>query len=141
MLIGAGALVVATLAALFVIRRIVSLAKWCKRRYKSAPAPGDRPGHIEVADVAEDVAAASRIAATVAAAAAALAAPAGLTALAVMIGLVSAPFIITVAPFLIAFAVAAAAVSAMAKLYSKHQRRKASSKLQREREEEANTVR
>ena len=64
----------------------------------------------DLADVAEDIAAASRVAAALASAAAFFAAPAGLLAVAAALGLAPRPLIVTVLPALVAFAVGAAAL-------------------------------
>jgi hypothetical protein len=80
--------------------------------------------HDELADVAEDIAAASRIAVALASAAAFLAAPAGLLAVATAFGIVPRPLAVTVLPVLVTFAIGAAALSAAAKLYAKSRRKK-----------------
>lgn len=80
--------------------------------------------HEDLADVAEDIAGVSRIAAALAGAVAFFAAPAGLLAVAGALGFVPAPLIVRLLPLLIAFAAGAAALSALAKLYVKAKRRR-----------------
>lgn len=109
------AIAVVALFAAFIVKRILSLLL---RRNRQAM-------HDEFVDVAEDVAAATRIAAALGSAAAFFAAPAGLMAVAVGFGIVPAPLIVTVLPALLVLAVGAAAASAGAKLYAKMQRRRA----------------
>ena len=100
----------------FVLKRVFSFV--CTRRRLKAPL------HDVLADVAEDVAAASRIAAALSSAAAFFAAPAGLLAVAAAFGLTPMPLIVTVLPTLISVAIGAAALSAAAKLYAKSRRKK-----------------
>ncbi len=80
--------------------------------------------HEEIADHADTVAKATRVAAGVAVTGAAIAAPTGLTAVGVALGVVSAPIITTVAPILIVIAGSAITISAAASLYSKSRKRK-----------------
>ena len=80
--------------------------------------------HDQLADVAEDIAGASRIAAALSSAAAFLLAPAGLLAIGAALGLVPVPFIVRLVPFLLVFAGAAAALSALAKLHAKSRRKR-----------------
>lgn len=80
--------------------------------------------HEEIADHADTVAKATRVAAAVAVTGAAIAAPTGLTAVGVALGVFSAPIITTVAPVLLVIAGGALTISAAASLYSKSRRRK-----------------
>lgn len=80
--------------------------------------------HDQLADVAEDIAGASRVAAVLASAAAFFAAPAGLLALGAALGFLPVPLIVRILPVLVAFAMGAAALSAAAKLYSKSRRKR-----------------
>lgn len=80
--------------------------------------------HDELADVAEDVAGASKVVAALSAAAAWFLAPAGLLALGAAIGLVPTPLIAKLVPALAVFAVGATAFAALAKLYAKSRRKK-----------------
>ena len=98
----------------FVLKKLFDFA--VRRKESKTPLPDD------LADVAEDIAAASRVAAALATAAAFFAAPAGLLAVAAALGLAPKPLIATVLPTLLAFAVGAAALSAAAKLYAKSRR-------------------
>jgi amino acid transporter len=82
------------------------------------------PLHERLTDVAEDVAAASKVAATLASAAAFFAAPAGLLAVAAAFGLAPKPLIVVLLPALLAFAGGAIALSALAKLYAKSMRKR-----------------
>jgi hypothetical protein len=79
--------------------------------------------HAQIADHADSLAKATRVAAGVAVVGAAVAAPTGLTAVGVAVGLVSAPFIVTAAPILVAVAGGALTISAAASLYSKARRK------------------
>lgn len=100
----------------FIVKRVLRfLFRWGK---------SGTPFHDELADVAEDVAAASRVAAVLSSIAAFLVAPVGLMAIGAALGVVSVPLIVHLAPILIALAVGAAALSAAAKLYAKARRRK-----------------
>jgi len=110
------AVAVVTIFFLFILKRLISFAFGFKR--------GSTPLPDELADVAEDVAGASRLAATFAGLAAFLAAPAGLLAIAAAMGLAPKPLIVILLPTLVAFAVGAAALSAAAKLYAKAMRRR-----------------
>ena len=83
--------------------------------------------HNTIAEHADTTAKATRVAAAVAVAGATVAAPTGLGAVGVALGLVSAPAIVTIAPILVAVAGGAAAISAVASLYSKSRRHKESS--------------
>lgn len=109
------ALAVVLFLLLFVLKRILGFVFG-----RSRPS---RPFHDELADVAEDVAAASRIGAALASAAAFFAAPAGLMAIAAGLGLIPTPLISRVVPVLVVVAVGAAALSAAAKLYAKARRK------------------
>ncbi|MDP3204963.1 MAG: hypothetical protein Q8M80_12925 [Hydrogenophaga sp.] len=80
--------------------------------------------HEEIADHADTVAKATRVAAAVAVTGAAVAAPTGLTAVGVALGVVSAPILTTAAPVLLLIAGGALTISAAASLYSKSRRRK-----------------
>ncbi|WP_310564237.1 hypothetical protein [Hydrogenophaga sp.] len=100
----------------FVVKRI---SRFLLRRGKA-----NTPLHDELADAAEDIAAASRVAAALSSAAAFFIAPAGLLAIGAALGVVSVPLIVKLAPILIVFAVGAAALSAAAKLYAKSKRRR-----------------
>lgn len=82
--------------------------------------------HEKIADHADTLAKASRVAGTVAVAGAFVAAPTGLTAAGVALGLVSAPLIVTIAPAIAGVAAGAAALSAGASLYSKARRKRQS---------------
>ena len=82
-----------------------------------------RVTHEKLADAADAASKATRVVAGAAAAGAFVAAPTGLTAIGVSLGLVSAPFIVTVAPVLAGVATGAAAISAAASLYSKFKKR------------------
>ena len=75
--------------------------------------------HKDVADKVETVSMGLGITSGVVAAGAALAAPTGLSALAVAIGITSAPLIVTVAPVICAIATATGVVSGGAYFYSK----------------------
>jgi hypothetical protein len=83
--------------------------------------------HEQIADHADSLAKATRVAAGVAVVGAAVAAPTGLAAVGVAVGVVSAPLIVTAAPILVAVAGGAITVSAAASLYSKARRKKAKS--------------
>lgn len=80
--------------------------------------------HDQLADVAEDIAGASRIAAALSSAAAFFVAPVGLLAIGAALGLVPVPLIVRLVPFLLVFAAGAAALSALAKLYAKSRRKR-----------------
>jgi hypothetical protein len=75
--------------------------------------------HKEVADRVETVSMGLGITSGVVAAGAVLAAPTGLSALAVAIGITSAPLIVTVAPVICAIATATGVISGGAYFYSK----------------------
>lgn len=79
--------------------------------------------HDQLADAAEDIASASRIAAALSSLAAFFVAPAGLLAIGAALGFIPVPLIVRILPFLVAFAVGAAALSALAKLYAKSRRK------------------
>lgn len=79
--------------------------------------------HDRLADVAEDIASASRVAVVLSSAAAFFAAPAGILAMAAALGFVPVPLIVRIVPILIGFAAGAAALSALAKLYAKSRRK------------------
>jgi len=80
--------------------------------------------HEAIADHVDTVAKATKVAAGLTALGAAVAAPTGLTAVGVALGLVTAPFLVTVAPVAGAVAGVAITVSAAASLYSKTRRKK-----------------
>lgn len=80
--------------------------------------------HEEIADRADTVAKATRVAAGVAVTGAAIAAPTGITAVGDALGVVSAQIITTVAPILIVIAGGSLTISAAASLYSKSRKRK-----------------
>ncbi len=80
--------------------------------------------HEKIADKADTVAKATKVAAAVAGAGASIAAPTGITAIGVSLGVVSAPVIVTAAPILIGVAGAALTVSCGASLYSKYKNKK-----------------
>ncbi len=80
--------------------------------------------HREIADGADTVAKATKVAAGIAIAGAAVSAPTGLAAVGVALGMVSAPLVVTAAPFLASVAGVAITVSAGASLYSKFRSRK-----------------
>lgn len=82
--------------------------------------------HEQIADHADTLAKASKVAGTVAVAGAFVAAPTGLTAAGVALGLVSAPLIVSIAPAIAVVAGGAAALSAGASLYSKARRKRQS---------------
>lgn len=84
----------------------------------------NNPIHDQLADAADDIASASRVAAAFSSAAAFFVAPAGLLAVGAALGIVQVPLIVRLVPFLLAFAVGAAALSALAKLYAKSRRNK-----------------
>jgi hypothetical protein len=102
--------------AYFVVKRLLRLV--FRRSDLSTPL------HDELADAAEDIASASRVAAAVSSAAAFFVAPVGLLAIGAALGIVSVPLIVKLAPILIALAVGAAALSAAAKLYAKSRRQR-----------------
>lgn len=79
--------------------------------------------HATIADHADSVAKATRVAAGVAVVGAAVTAPTGLTAIGVTLGVVSAPVIATAAPVIVAVAGGAITISAAASLYSKAKKR------------------
>jgi hypothetical protein len=79
--------------------------------------------HEKIADHADSVAKATKVAAGVAVAGAVVAAPTGLTAFGVALGVLSAPVIVTAAPILASAAGIAVTVSAGASLYSKIRRK------------------
>ena len=81
--------------------------------------------HEQIADHADSVAKATRVAAGVAVAGAAVAAPTGIAAIGVAAGVLSAPLIVTAAPVLVAVAGGALTVSAAASLFSKSRRKRA----------------
>lgn len=115
-LISTVAILVVLLTFLFIAKRIADLL----RRRKDSPVQL----HEAIADVAEDVAGASKIAATLASAAVFFAAPAGLLAAGAALGLVKKPLIVVLLPALLAFAGGAMTLSAAAKLYAKRQRKR-----------------
>ncbi len=100
----------------FVVKRIF--------RFLFRRGEANTPLHDELADAAEDIAAASRVAAALSSAAAFFLAPVGLLAIGAALGVVSVPLIVKLAPILIAFAVGSAALSAAAKLFAKSKRRR-----------------
>jgi hypothetical protein len=85
----------------------------------------DEPVHERVKELADTAAKATRVAAVLAGAGATVAAPTGLSAVAVSVGLINAPFIVTAAPVLVGIATGAAAIAATASLYSKWRKRQA----------------
>jgi hypothetical protein len=117
-------IVVLVLCVLYIVKRVLMLFLW--RRKGAATVL-----HDDLADAAEDIAGASRIAAALFSLAGYLIAPAGLLAIAVALGLGPKPLIVVLLPLVLASAVGAAALSAAAKLYAKAQRRKASRLLKR----------
>lgn len=100
----------------FVVKRVFRLL--FRRRDAS------KPVHDELADAAEDIAAAGRVAAVLSGAVVFFLAPAGLMAVGAAFGIVSVPLVVKLAPALIVFAAGAAALSAAAKLYAKSKRNK-----------------
>ena len=78
----------------------------------------------QLADHADSLAKATRVAAGVAVVGAAVAAPTGLAAVGVAVGVVSAPLIVAAAPIFVAVAGGAITVSAAASLYSKARRKR-----------------
>jgi hypothetical protein len=79
--------------------------------------------HKKVADYSDTVSKAMKVTVGISLAGAYVAAPTGLTAVAVSVGLVSAPLLVTAAPLLASAATVAMTVSAAASLYSKYQSR------------------
>ena len=79
--------------------------------------------HREIADGADTVAKASKVAAGIAVAGAAVSAPTGLAAVGVALGVVSTPLVVTAAPILANVAGVAITISAGASLYSKFRSR------------------
>ena len=114
-LIGVIGIVLVALFFLFILKRVISFI--FRRRKPTAPF------HEDLADVAEDIAGAGKVAATLATAAAYFAAPAGLLAVAAAIGLAPEPLIVVLLPVLVAFAAGAIVLSTLAKLYAKSVRR------------------
>lgn len=106
---------VVALLVCFVLKKMLSLVRGRKQKKE--------PFHDSLVDVAEDIAAASRIAAALSGAAAFFAAPAGLLAVAAAFGLASKPLIVILLPLLLSFAIGASAMSAAAKLYAKSKRK------------------
>ena len=102
--------------AYFILSRIWRLLRWRKSESLAL--------HDHLADVAEDIAGASRIAAALSSAVAFFVAPAGLLAIGAALGFVPVPLIVRLVPFLLIFAAAAAALSALAKLYAKSRRKR-----------------
>lgn len=95
--------------------------------HNSEPEPIVQSRHFDaaqLADLADTAAKGSRVVAGVAVVGAAIAAPTGLASVGVALGLVSAPFIVTAAPVIVAVAGGAATVSAAASLYVKARRRR-----------------
>jgi len=82
------------------------------------------PLHDRLTDVTEDVAAASIVTAAIGAGAASFLAPTGLLAVGAALGFVSVPLIVQLVPYLLTFAFAVAAISALAKLFAKSRRRR-----------------
>jgi hypothetical protein len=123
LLIGSLALALVAFFVIFVLKRIFSLVF---RGTRGTENTAEKPIHDEVLDVAEDVAAASRITAAIAGAAAFFIAPVGLMAIGASFGFIPVPLIVTLLPVILVFAVAAAAISASAKLYAKKKRKKPS---------------
>ena len=104
------------LLALFILKRLLGLL--------FGPKKAKAPLHDELADAAEDIAGASRIAAALAAAATFFAAPAGLLAIAAAFGLAPKPLIVILLPTLLVIAFGAAALSACARLFAKSRRKR-----------------
>jgi len=96
------------------------------RKASSALQAIDRNREL-IADHADSVAKVAKVTAGVAYVGAAIAAPSGITALGVAIGVVSAPLIVSVAPYLAGAAGAALTVSAGASVYAKIRRRNSNS--------------
>jgi hypothetical protein len=94
----------------FVVKRVL--------RFLFGRRRASTPLHDDLTDVAEDIAAASRVAAALSSAAALFTAPAGLLAIVAALGLVPVPQIVKLLPGLLVFAVGAVALSAAAKLGS-----------------------
>ena len=121
--IGLLAMMALLFLAIFIFIRVLSLLFRRKRKEAGGGVFHQREMHDELADAAEDVAGASRIAAAVASAAVFFVAPAGLMALATGLGLIPKPLIMTLLPVLVVIAAGAAAVSAAAKLYAKKKKK------------------
>lgn len=119
-LMGVLGMVLVALLFLFILKRLIAFI--FRRRRSSAPF------HEELADVAEDIAGASKVAATLATAAAYFATPAGLLAVAAAVGLAPKPLVVVLLPALVVFAAGAIALSTLAKLYAKSVRRKKGAK-------------
>jgi hypothetical protein len=115
-----------TLIGWLAIAALIYFVYWILRRilrFIFTRSQSTKPLPDQLADVAEDVAAASRVAAALSTAAAFFAAPAGLLAIGAALGVVPTPFIIRILPVLGAFAFGAAALSALAKLFAKSRRK------------------
>ena len=115
-LISTVAVALVALLFIFVLKRVFGLL-FRRKTHKAAL-------HEDLVDVAEDIAGASKVAATLASAAAFFAAPAGLLALAATFGLAPRPLIVIIVPVLVAFAAGAIVLSALAKLYAKAVRKR-----------------
>ena len=115
-LIGVLALILIAWCLLFILKRLITFILGRRRSIS--------PLHEDLADFAEDIAGASKVAATLATAAAYFAAPAGLLAVAAAVGLAPKPLIVVLLPVLGAFAAGAIALSTLAKLYAKSVRRR-----------------
>ena len=115
-LISTVAVALVALLFIFVLKRVFGLLFGRKKHEATL--------HEDLLDVAEDIAGASKVAATLASMAAFFAAPAGLLALAATFGLAPIPLIVTIVPALLAFAAGAIVLSALAKLYAKAVRKR-----------------
>jgi hypothetical protein len=85
--------------AYFIVKRLL---RFLLRRSEAST-----PHHVELADAAEDIAAASKVAAMLSTAVAFFLAPVGLMGFGAALGFVSVPVIVKLAPILIGFAAAA----------------------------------
>lgn len=119
-------LVVAAIAflGLFVTARLLNLIFRRNKKSRSSIEQTPTPESDQLGDAAEDIAKASRVAAGLATAGAYVAAPKGLAALGAAIGLVSAPFVVKLAPLLVTVAFGATAISAAIHLYLKYRHKK-----------------
>ena len=104
-----GFITIAVIIALgvYVLKRVIGLFR------------GNKP--VEVAD---DVAHASRVAAFISMIAVYFLAPTGFLALGAAIGIVPVPLVVSLAPYIAGFAIAAAAISSAIKLFAKHKDQK-----------------